>query len=181
MPKYHYGSGHNFQRDPTPAKQLREAAAGHGVFRCDRCDRVLPEHLAIEQDGYTKCSTLCRDQTSRTEQGIALAEQMAVVDSYEPCADPPSSCFSGAVSITSEPTWPVHLVSGGASVALAFEGVGFTSDIAISYSNAGITDNTAPVITSTTIDLDLVAAGVSAGYYNITIAGTTLRRVLQVT
>lgn len=180
MPDRYPAATANKPRDTTPARRLRQDAMPTGVFRCDRCDRVVPESLLVVQDGYSFCRTLCADLTSVTEITQQLAADQSVTDSYAPNIDPPTNAFDGAVAITSTPTWPVHLVSGGASVALAFGGVGFTSSIAISYSNAGITDNTAPVITSTAITLDLVAAGVTAGYYNITIAGKTYYRVLQV-
>lgn len=170
----------NYPRDTKSARQLRQEAKPTGVFRCDRCDRVLPEALAVEQDGYSFCRPLCADMSSRSEIKMQLAKDRAVVDSWQPNVDPPRSAFDGAVSITATPTWPVAVKNGGASVALSFTGVNLSSSVAISYGHAGITDNTSPVWTSTTLALDLVASGVPAGYYNITIGGTTFTRVLRV-
>ena len=170
----------NRQRDTTSARTLRQAAAPGGVFRCDRCDRVVPDVLLVEQDGYDLCRTLCADEMSVSADNIRLAEQLAQTDSMAPNDSPPSNAFTDAVSITSTPTWPVRITNGGAAVALAFVGVGFEATTTIAYGHAGITDNTAPVITATTIDLDLVAAGVTAGLYNLTIAGKTYYRVLEI-
>jgi len=170
----------NRRRDTTSARALRQAAAPCGVFRCDRCDRVVPDALLVEQDGYSLCRTLCADERSVSEATMQLAEQLAQTDTYAPNADPPTSAFDGAVSITSTPSWPVRITNGGASVALNFVGVNLSSALTISYGEAGITDNTAPAWTSTTLALDLVASGVTAGLYNLTIAGKTYYRVLEI-
>ena len=181
MPQYFGGDHHNKERDATPAAVWRdEMELPTGVFRCNRCDRVMPERLIVEQDGYEFCAPLCADASSFTEQAVQRAEEEAVVDNFEPNQYPATRTFANAISITSTPTFPVQLVNDGANVALAFVGIGFTSSISISYSDAGITDNSGPAITSTTIDLDLVASGVTVGYYDITIAGQTYFRVLQV-
>ena len=180
MPNRYPTNDANRQRDTTSARRLRQAAAPCGVFRCDRCDRVVPEALPVEQDGYSLCRTLCADERSVTEDNIRLAEQLAQTDTYAPNDDPPSSPFTDAVSITSTPTWPVRITNDVTTATLNFVGVGFTSGMTISYGHAGITDDVAPVITATTLVLELVATGVPAGLYNLTIAGKTYYRVLEI-
>jgi len=183
MPTRHPAADANRRRDTTSARALRQASAPCGVFRCDRCDRVVPDSLLVVQDGYSLCRTLCADASSVSEIALQLAKDSAVVDSYAPNADPPTNAFDGAVTITSHTAFPVRLTNGGASVAISITGVGFTSDIAISYDDVGLTNNTAPVITATTIALDIEAGApieASHGLHHITIAGTALRNALLV-
>lgn len=180
MPDRYPTNDANRRRDTTPARTLRQAAAPGGVFRCDRCDRVVPDSLLVEQDGYSLCRTLCADEMSRTEDNLRLAMQLAETDSMAPNADPPTSAFDGAVSITATPTWPVTVKNDAGAVALAFTGVNLSSSVAISYGHAGITDASAPSWTSTTLALSLQATGVPDDYYDVTIGGSTYRRVLRV-
>ena len=181
MPQYYGGDHHNKERDATPAAVWRdEMELPTGVFRCERCDRVMPEKLIVDQDGYQFCRPLCADASSFTEQAVQRAEEEAVVDNFEPNQYPATRTLANAVSVTSHTTFPVQIVNDGASVAVTFTGIGFTSATTIAYGDAGITDNSGPTITSTLITLDLVASGVTPGYYNITIEGGQYTRVLRV-
>jgi hypothetical protein len=180
MPDRYPTATANKSRDTTQARQLRQDAAPCGVFRCDRCDRVVPEALLVVQDGYSFCRTLCADETSVSEATTRLAEQLAAIDSYLPNNDPPVGAFVGVVVITSTPTFPVTLINSGAAVAMVFGGVNFASDVTITYGAVGISDNTAPVITSTSITLDVLAEGVATGLYNLVIGDYTYTNAIRV-
>lgn len=184
------------KRDATPARALRERhGLANGVFRCDRCDRVLPLAVEVEQDGLSFCG-LCRDKTSRSELDLKVAEQTSVVDSFEPNPSSPGGNFDGAVTVTGfTPALPITVSAPGgspAATALVVSGVGFTSDIAISYSNTEVPANTAslgddsgPTITSTSITLSIIQDATIQGnlpqYWHLTIAGTTFRNAIKVT
>ena len=181
MPQYYGGDPHNKRRDATPGhvwRRLMELPTG--VFRCDRCDRVMPERLNRDQDGNDFCAPLCADAQSFNDQDLQRAEEIAAVDTYEPNADPPTLTWTGATQVTAHTTFPVQIVNDGANVAVTFTGTGFTSATTITYSDAGITDSSGPTITSTLITLDLVASGVTPGYYNITVQGGQYTRVIRV-
>jgi hypothetical protein len=148
---------------------------------CDRCARIVPEAVLIEQDGNDHCP-LCYDKTSRSELDQLVAEQTSEVDSFEPAESPAGSSFTGAVTFTAiSPTLPVTLVNDGAAVAITFTGVGFTSSIDIEYNDAGITDDSGPTISTTSIALSLVASGVTPGYYTLEIGGARFFNALKVT
>lgn len=180
MVQHHPTNDANKQRDATPARKLRQDAKPCGVFRCDRCDRVVPDSLLVVQDGYSFCRTLCADETSITEFNIMYAKQLAETDSYEPNVDPPVSAFSGVTVVTSTPTWPVTITNAGSPVSMTFGGVNFASDITITYGAVGISDNSSPVISSTSIVLSVIAEGVTPGLYDITIGDYTYNNVLKI-
>ena len=74
---------------------------------------------------------------------------------------------------------PIVLTAGGAAVAASIYGAGFL--VGPSYGDPGITDNVAPVITPTRIDVSLIAsAPVLGANYPLTVGNTKAPNAIQV-
>ena len=74
---------------------------------------------------------------------------------------------------------PIILTAGGAAVAASIYGAGFLAGP--SYGDPGITDNVAPVVTPTRIDVSLVASvPVVGANYPLTVGGTRAPNAIQV-
>lgn len=67
------------------------------------------------------------------------------------------------------PSLPIYLTRGGAAVAVTVGGVNFVSTDSFTYGNAGITNNSAPVLASSSEwDLSVKASGgMPAGDYSL--------------
>ena len=75
----------------------------------------------------------------------------------------------------------ITLVPGGSSVALVLTGNNMSSSDTLDYGDDGITDNTSPVVATTSITLDLVAdVSVSSGLYDLTFNNHFFRNVVKV-
>jgi hypothetical protein len=149
------------------------------VFRCDRCDRVLPEEDLIYQDGAEVCRTLCADNMSPSELDERLAEEMGTVDSMEPVESPVTAPTDGASAITAFSARPVALTDGGGAVTLTLTGVNLSSSVTLAYEDAGITGANRSD-SSTSISIDLSASGVAAGDYWIKIDDHVYRGAIRV-
>lgn len=186
------------QRDHTPARTQRERYGLHrGHFRCDRCRRMMPEALMIEQDGLNLCPQDA-DKMPKSELDRLVAEQTSQVDDFEPCAEPALNAANGAVVVQSV-TWSTATPStsgtglpipvyGANDTTVTITGINFasTTSIAIAHNSNSGDDaalTVASVITSTTITLTITQAVTMTStdpYFTLTIDGTPWSRSVQV-
>lgn len=154
------------------------------------CAELRPSSVMIEEDGNRRCPDCLAIRTDTRKAEIAIFDA-ARIASRPTRPQITRMNFSETVAgvRTIEDTSgtvvkqaaPVSLTRGGAAVPLILRGAGFRSTDTFTYSS-GITDNTAPVLTGSTVwTLSLLAAGgMAAGEWNIALNGHTYRGILRV-
>lgn len=161
--------------DYTSAAALRRRSPlSAGVFRCQRCDRVFPDNLLVEQDGNNICRTYCADAVAPSQIDLAVAELLAVADSWETNALPLTNILADVPTVTAwSVTRPIS-IARGATQAVTFTGVNFTAaNFTVTYDDANITTSVGPTLTgSTQADVTIsVGASTPVGPHTITICG----------
>lgn len=176
------------------AMQKGRILATARVKRCGTCTLEVPEADIIVEDGQERCP-MCLDLLTAEWKAQEEAYVAAVKSNAIECLAMPPQISIRALNETEvgsvtaftdsagNDVWqsrPLSLRRGGAAVTALMKGRDFTATDTLSYST-GISDNSAPVVTSTLITLSLVASGVmAAGQYSLTFNGHTFRNVFAV-
>jgi hypothetical protein len=152
---------------PMSHHRLERGGAHVGVLCCHEPDgdEVVRDLRRAAASQYAAECSARELQPPRTPQGYPYSGNSDLIDTD--------------AAIVSFSPFPVVLVHGGAAAPVVVTGVNFTAADVFTYGAAGITDDSAPVLTgSTEWDLSVKASvGTSSGSYDL-VFGTQIWRAL---
>lgn len=173
---------------PLQHSTARQRELAH-IERCGTCQELWRSDQMTTEDGLRVCPNDV-DVTTETYKSAILEREAARADLYNIEPNVSQATMSPTIPATVGylvdaagdlvyMSAPLELLRTVAAT-LTLHGRGFVSTDTITLPS-GITNSMAPVITSTTITLQLIAdIGVTAGVYSFSLNGNPIRNVLQV-
>lgn len=160
--------------------------------RCANCDQLWAFDDLTEKDGRWYCPN---DYELNLREANELLAESAEYAAGRPVRyltiqtpiDGMTQSPAGAITSLTDASGnavdqlhPLALHTGGSAVTLKLGGVSFTTADTISYTT-GISDNSAPALTGTTLwTLSVHATGAVGDSYSLTFNGSTFRNIFRV-
>lgn len=160
--------------------------------RCANCDELWAWDKLTEKDGRWYCPNdyeLNQRELSEmlaADQEIGAAKPVRYLTYQQPIDGMTDTPAGAVISLTDtngnavSQAKPLALHTGGSAVTLKLNGVSFSTADTISYTT-GISDNSAPALTGTTLwTLSVKATGAAGDTYSLTFNGSIFRNIFRV-